>query len=191
MSKLLYTHFLNNGTKLTRLKHKNQHADLMMRQRSLRYDPNSYTVTANILPHTAGISCKTLISRSLSLPAFICLPPLCRQPTFLLSLSAKVAATFGLLQANLDFAASTWRGMQRLWLLWFQSQPKGLMSRVRFGLLSLWLQIRCLLCGCHMENERWDSRLCHTQILWFLRGADRRKAGQKQRWIKPKHTNNG
>lgn len=115
-------HFKTSSTKINKLK-----------QSSLRYDPNSYTVTANILPHTAGISRKTLIS----LPPFIALPPLCRQPTFLLSLSAKVAAMFGLLEANLDFAASTWRGMQQHWLLWFQPQPEGLMSLLRFCLLFL------------------------------------------------------
>lgn len=119
------------------------------------------------------------LSRSVSLPPFISLPPLCRQPTFLSRLSGKVAAVFGLLESNLDFAASTWRGMQQHGLLWFQPQPKGLMSLVRFCLLFLWLQICCLLCGCHMENEGWDSRLHHTRILWFLRRADRRKAGQK------------
>lgn len=87
----------------------------------------------------------------------------CRQPTLLsLSLSAKVAAVLSLLEANLDFAASTSRRMRQHWRLWFQPQPRGLMSLVRFCLLLLWLQMWCLLCGCHMENERWDSRLQHT-----------------------------
>lgn len=80
----------------------------MIKQGLLKYDPNSYTVTANIPPHKAGISCKMPVMLSLSsLPPFISLPLLCRQPSFLLSLSAKVAAMFGLLKANFDFAAST------------------------------------------------------------------------------------
>ena len=152
-----------------------------MKQGSQRYDLNSYSVTANILPHTAGISCKTLISLSLSSSLYLSSSTL---PSANVSFKfiCRWQQMFGLLEANLDFAASTWRGMQqqqRGWLLWFQPQPKGLMSLVRFCLLFLWFQIRCLLCGCHMENERWDSRLRHTQILWFLRGADRRKAGQE------------
>lgn len=78
----------------------------MVKQGSLRYDPNSCAVKASILPHMAGISCKKLISRTPSTSLHL---PSSTLPSANISLSAKVAAMFGLLEANLDFAASTWR----------------------------------------------------------------------------------
>lgn len=117
------------------------------------FDPNSNTMTANVLPLMSGISCKTLILQRVSL----ILSPFLHfaiSQTFLLSLSAKVAAMFGLLKA----AASTWRGMQQHCVWWFQPQPRGLMSLVRFCLLFLWLQTRCLLCGRRMEKKKREMR---------------------------------
>lgn len=70
------------------------------------------------------------------------MPPLCRQPIFLLSLSAKVEAMFGLLEANLDL----------------KRNAVGLV--VMSSASTQGINVTCevldpnLLCGCHIKNER-------------------------------------
>lgn len=59
---------------------------------------HTYTATANILPHMAEISCKTLILLSLSSSPLSLFLHFAVSQRFLSSLSAKVAAMFGLLE---------------------------------------------------------------------------------------------